>query len=144
MDKYEKMLEKAMAEHIYSPLEKDLMHGMLDSIHAKRVKETQKGIYEVFYMCDAIPDKELNTILCDKNCQRYYNCSNCAMADDLECIINQEKTILDLEPSDTFYFEDEIRSIINNYRGDKNTAMSKTETNMLAEEIVKELKCLLK
>ena len=83
---------------------------------------------------------ELTIDSCSDQCAKY-GCSNCTAAEDAECIINQEKSVLDLEPSDEFYFKDEVKSIIKRYHGDKSDKMTDSELEMIVAEIKKELKC---
>ena len=142
MDKYREMLEKSSKRYKYSEIELDKIIALLDYCHANDVRLTPRRRYEVFYTCDALPGRELTTDMCSSNCAKYYGCSNCAVVDDAECLINQEKTIFDLEPSDDFYFKDEVKSIIKRYHGDKTDKMSDTELEMIVEEFRKELSCL--
>ena len=142
MDKFEKMLRKADEKHHYSELEKQKIIELLDYCHATDVRKTHRGMYGVFYECEAISGKELTTDFCSNNCAKYYGCSNCAVVDDAECLINQEKTIFDLEPSDEFYFRDEIKSILKRYHGDKKDKLSDEEIDMIIKEVRQELVCM--
>ncbi len=49
--------------------------------------------------------------------------------------------MLDFEPTDEFFFKDEVKSIINKYHGKKKGRMSETELQQLIEEFSQELKC---
>ena len=140
MDKYQEMLERAYKKYKYSELELGKIISLLDYCHAVDVRMTHRRMYEVFFKCDAMPGMELTIDSCSDQCAKY-GCSNCTAAEDAECIINQEKSVLDLEPSDEFYFKDEVKSIFKRYHGDKNEKMSDTEIDMIAEELKKELKC---
>lgn len=142
MDKYEEMLKKADRKYTYSELEKQKIIGLLDYCHATDVRMTHRRMYEVFYKCDAMSGYELTTDLCSSNCARYYGCSNCAAVDDVECLINHEKTIFDFEPSDDFYFKDEVKSILEKYHGSKKDKLSDTEIDMIIKEVRQELVCL--
>ena len=141
MDKYEEMLQSADRRYKYSELEKEKIISILDYCHATDVRMTHKRMYEVFFKCDAMPGKELTTALCSRECARYYGCSNCAAVDDAECLINQEKTIFDFEPSDEFYFKDEVKSILQRYHGNKKDKLSETEFEQIINEVKKELRC---
>ena len=141
MDKYREMLERADKRYKYSEIEMDKIVSLLDYCHANDVRMTPRRMYEVFFKCDAIPGRELNTDMCNSECAKYYGCTNCAVADDAECLINQDKSVLDFEPSDEFYFRDEVKSIIKRYHGDKPDKMSDAELEMIVEEFRKELKC---
>lgn len=140
MDKYQEMLERAYKKYKYSELELGKIISLLDYCHAVDVRMTHRRMYEVFFKCDAMPGMELTIDSCSDQCAKY-GCSNCTAAEDAECIINQEKSVLDLESSDEFYFKDEVKSIFKRYHGDKNEKMSDTEIDMIAEELKKELKC---
>ena len=142
MDKYEEMLRYADRKYNYSELEKEKIISLLDYCHATDVCMTHRRMYEVFFKCDAMPGKELTTALCSRECARYYGCSNCAAVDDAECLINQEKTIFDFEPSDEFYFKDEVKSILQRYHGNKKDKLSETEIKQITNEVKKELRCL--
>ena len=147
MDKYKEMLERPNKKYKYSELELGKIISLLDYCHAVDVRMTHRRMYEVFFKCDALLGMELTIDSCSDQCSKY-GCSNCTAAEDAECIINQEKSVLDLEPSDEFYFKDEVKSIFKRYHGDKNEKMSDTEIDMIAEEVKKELKyfnyCLIK
>ena len=147
MDKYQEMLERANKKYKYSELELGKIISLLDYCHAVDVRMTHRRMYEVFFKCDAIPGREITTDFCSDECARC-GCSNCTAAEDAELIINQERTVLDFEPSDDFFFKDEVKSIFKRYHGDKNEKMSDTEIDMIAEEVKKELKyfnyCLIK
>lgn len=69
------------------------------------------------------PGMEITTGNCNDECARY-GCSNCTAADDAELLSNQEKTIFDFEPTDEFFFKEEVVSIINKYHGKKNGRMA--------------------
>lgn len=140
MDKYKEMLERANKRYKYSEIELGKIISLLDYCHANDVRMTPRRMYEVFFMCDAIPGREITTDFCSDECARC-GCSNCTAAEDAELIINQERSVLDLEPSDEFYFKDEVKSIIKRYHGDKSDKMTDTELEMIVEEIKKELKC---
>ena len=144
MDKYEEMLKKADRKYSYSELEKQKIVELLDYCHATDVRMTHRRMYEVFYRCDAMSGYELTTDLCSSNCARYCGCSNCAAVDDVECLINQEKTIFDFEPSDDFYFKDEVKSILEKYHGRKKDKLSDTEIDMIVKEVRQELECFNK
>lgn len=45
------------------------------------------------------------------------------------------------EPSDEFFFKDEVKSIFKKYHGDKNQKMSDADIDMIAKEVKKELNC---
>lgn len=141
MDKYDEMLKYADRKYSYSELEKQKIISLLEYCHANDVRMTHRRMYEVFFKCDAMPGYELSTDLCSSNCARYYGCSNCATVDDVECLINQEKTIFDFEPSDDFHFKDEVKSILNRYHGKKKDKLSETELDLIVQEVKKELRC---
>lgn len=141
MDKYQEMLERANKRYKYSEIELGKIISLLDYCHANDVRMTPRRMYEVFYTCDAMPGRELTTDRCNSECAKYYGCSNCAVVDDVECLINQDKSVLDLEPSDEFYFKDEVKSIIKRYHGVKTDKMSDSELDLIVDEFRKELKC---
>ena len=141
MNKYKEMLSKANKRYNYSEIELNKIISLLDYCHANNVRMTPRRMYEVFYTCDARPGMELTIDSCNNNCAKYYGCSNCAAVDDAECLINQEKSVLDLEPSDEFYFRDEVKTIIKRYHGNKKNKMSDSELEMIVNEFRKELKC---
>lgn len=143
MDKYEEMLKKADRKYSYSELEKQKIISLLDYCHANDVRMTHRRMYEVFFNCDAIPGREITTDFCSDECARC-GCSNCTAAEDAELIINQEKTIFDFEPSDDFYFKDEVKSILNRYHGKKKDKLSETEIDMIVKEVRQELECFNK
>ena len=140
MDKYKEMLERPNKKYKYSELEMGKITSLLDYCHAVDVRMTHRRMYEVFFKCDALPGMELTIDSCSDQCAKY-GCSNCTAAEDAECIINQEKSVLDLEPSDEFFFKEEVKSIIKRYHGDKSDKMTDTELEMIVAEIKKELKC---
>ena len=140
MDKYKEMLERANKKYKYSELELGKIISLLDYCHAVDVRMTHRRMYEVFFKCDALPGMELTIDSCSDQCAKY-GCSNCTAAEDAECIINQEKSVLDLEPSDEFFFKDEVKSIIKRYHGYKSDKMTDTKLEMIVAEIKKELKC---
>ena len=140
MDKYMEMLKWPNKRYKYSELELGKIISLLDYCHAVDVRMTHRRMYEVFFKCDAMPGMELTIDSCSDQCAKY-GCSNCTAAEDAECIINQEKSVLDLEPSDEFFFKDEVKSIIKRYHGDKSDKMTDTELEMIVAEIKKELKC---
>ena len=106
MDKYIEMLEGANKEYRYSEFELRKVTELLDYCHAVDVRRTHRGMYEVFYKCDVIPARELTLDSCSTECKKY-GCSNCTAAEDAECIINQEKSVTELELADE-YFDDEV------------------------------------
>lgn len=142
MDKYNEMLERANKRYKYSEIERDKIISLLDYCHANDVRMTPRRMYEVFYLCDAMPGRELSTDMCNSECAKYYGCSICTVVDDAECLINQDKSVLDLEPSDEFYFKPEVKSVIRRYHGEKSDKMPDSELDMIVEEFRKELKCL--
>lgn len=83
---------------------------------------------------------EITTCDCNDQCARY-GCSNCTAADDAELLINQEKSILDFEESDEFYFKEEVKSIIKKYHGSKKGKIQEIEIDMILKEIKLELNC---
>ena len=91
-------------------------------------------------MCDAMPGMELTVSTCEAECAKC-GCSNYSAVEDVECLINQEKTIFDFEPSDDFFFSDEVKSIISRYHGKKKDKLSDAEIEMIVKEVEKELKC---
>lgn len=141
MKQYEQMLKAVNELYNYSELEKQKIISLLDYCHATDVRKTRGGIYGVFYECAAMPGRELTTDSCSSGCAKYYGCSNCAVVDDAECLINQEKTIFDFEPSDDFIFQDEVKSILQRYHGDKKNKLSETEIEQIVDEIKKEIQC---
>ena len=141
MNQYEEMLKSANRIHKYSELELQKIVALLEYCHAVDVRMTHRRMYEVFFKCDAMPGIELTTEFCRSNCAKYYGCSNCAVVDDAECIINQEKTIFDLEPSDEFYFKEEVKTIFNRYQGKKKQKLSDAEIDQILKEIKQELIC---
>lgn len=134
------MIERADRKYKFSDIEKVKIRGLLEYCHATGVRWTLRRMYEVFFQCDAMPGMELTTGTCSDECARY-GCSNCTAADDAELLINQEKTIFDFEPTDEFFFKDEVVSIINKYHGKKNGRMSETELQQIIQEVSQELKC---
>ena len=143
MDNYEDMLKRADRIYNYSELEKQKIISLLDYCHATDVRMTHRRMYEVFFRCDALPGMELTLSDCNDSCERY-GCSNCTAVEDAECIINQEKTIFDLEPSDDFYFKEELKTILKRYHGNKKDKLSDAEIDMLVKEIRQEIVCLNK
>ena len=89
MDKYEKMIERVNERYNYSEIEKQKIISLLDYCHATDVRMTDRNMYEVFFVCDAVPGKEITTSFCDDECVRS-GCSNCTVAEDAECVMNQE------------------------------------------------------
>ena len=83
--------------------------------------------------------KKLTLDTCSSECAKY-GCSNCTAAEDAELLINQEKTVFELEPSDEFYFKDEVKSILKNITVQKDK-MSDTEIDMIINELKQEIKC---
>ena len=140
MDKYEEMLKTADKQYSYSELEKEKIVSLLDYCHATDVRMTHRKMYEVFFKCDAIPEREITSDFCNDECVRC-GCSNCTSAEDAECLINQEKTILDLEPSDEFYFQDEVKSILQRYHDNKKSKLSEAEIEQIVDELRKEIQC---
>lgn len=140
MDKYEDMLKYADRKYSYSELEKQKIISLLEYCHANDVRMTHRRMYEVFFKCDAMPGMELTVCDCSDQCARYA-CSNCTAAEDAECLINQEKTIFDFEPSDDFHFKDEVKSILQRYHGKKKDKLSETEIDLIVQEVKKELEC---
>lgn len=143
MDNYEDMLKRADRIYNYSELEKQKIISLLDYCHATDVRMTHRRMYEVFFRCDALPGMELTISDCNDSCE-HYGCSNCTAVEDAECIINQEKSIFDLEPSDDFYFKEELKTILKRYHGNKKDKLSDTEIDMLVKEIRRELVCINK
>ena len=140
MNNFIQMLERANKRYKYSEIELGKIISLLDYCHANDVRMTHRRMYEVFFMCDAIPGREITTDFCSDECARC-GCSNCTAAEDAELLINQERSVLDLEPSDEFYFKDEVKSIIKRYHGEKTDKMSDSELELIVEEFKKELKC---
>lgn len=140
MDKYEEMLKRADEKYHFSELEKDKIIRLLDYCHANDVRWTLRRMFEVYFMCSAMPDMEITTCDCNDQCARY-GCSNCTAADDAELLINQEKSILDFEESDEFYFKEEVKSIIKKYHGSKKGKIPESEIDMILKEIKQELNC---
>ena len=141
MSKCEEIVKQANMKYNYSELEKQKIISLLEYCHASDICMTHRRMYEVFFKCDAMPGIELTTEFCRSNCAKYYGCSNCAVVDDAEGLINQEKTIFDFEPSDEFYFKDEVKTILNKYRGNKKDNLSETEIDQILKEIKQELVC---
>lgn len=140
MDKYEEMLKRADEKYHFSELEKDKIIRLLDYCHANDVRWTLRRMFEVYFMCNAMPGMEITTCDCNDQCARY-GCSNCTAADDAELLINQEKSILDFEESDEFYFKEEVKSIIKKYHGSKKGKIPESEIDMILKEIKQELNC---
>lgn len=134
------MLERADRKYKFSEIEKEKIRYLLEYCHATDVRWTLRRMYEVYFRCDAMPGMEITTGTCNDECARY-GCSNCTAADDAELLINQEKTVLDFEPTDEFFFKDEVKSIISKYHGKKKRMMTETELQQLIEEFSQELKC---
>ena len=139
MNKYEEMLKRADEKYRFSDLEKNKIIGLLDYCHANDVRWTLRRMFEVYFMCDAMPGMEITTCDCNDQCAKY-GCSNCTAADDAELLINQEKSILDFEEYDEFYFKDEVESIINKYHGSKKGKIPADELEMILKEVEQELK----
>ena len=140
MNKYEEMLKRADEKYKFSALEKKKIIGLLDYCHANDVRWTLRRMFEVYFMCDAMPGMEITTCDCKDQCAKY-GCSNCTAADDAELLINQEKSILDFEEYDEFYFKDEVKSIINKYHGSKKGKIQPEEIEMIIKEVKRELNC---
>lgn len=140
MDKYEEMLKTADKQYSYSELEKEKIVSLLDCCHATDVRMTHRKMYEVFFKCDAIPGREITSDFCSDECARN-GCSNCTAAEDAEGLINHEKTIFDYEPSDELYFQDEVKSILQKYHGNKKNKLFETEIEQIVDEIKKEIQC---
>ena len=140
MNKYEEMLQSADKKYSYSELEKEKIISLLDYCHASDVRRTHRRMYEVFFRCDAIPYAELTLDICEGECRRC-GCSNYTAAEDAELLINQEKSIFDFEPSDDFFFEAEVKAILDKYHGNKTEKLSNTEIEQIVEEVKKELVC---
>lgn len=140
MDKYEEMLKRADEKYHFSELEKDKIIRLLDYCHANDVRWTLRRMFEVYFMCSAMPGMEITTCDCNDQCARY-GCSNCTAADDAELLINQEKSILDFEESDEFYFKEEVKFIIKKYHGSKKEKIPTDEIEMILKEIEQELNC---
>ena len=140
MNKYENMLQDAMAEKGYSILEKEKILYLLDYCHAERVRKLKQGYFEVLFRCDALDGISLATDTCNKLCKRC-GCSTCTAAGDAEMLINLEKNILDFEPSDEFFFADEVQSILEKFRGNRNVKLCNSEIDQIMEEIKQELRC---
>ena len=139
MNQYEEMLKRADEKYRFSDLEKNKIIGLLDYCHANDVRWTLRRMFEVYFMCDAMPGMEITTCDCNDQCAKY-GCSNCTAADDAELLINQEKSILDFEEYDEFYFKDEVESIINKYHGSKKGKIPADELEMILKEVEQELK----
>lgn len=138
---FEEMIKNADRRMQYSELEKEKIKYLLEYCHASGVRYTFRRTYEVFYMCDAMSGMELTLDSCSSGCEKY-GCSNCTAAEDAELLINREKTIFEVEPSDEFCFKDEVKSILNRYRGDKKEKVSDGEIDMIVKKVKKELRSL--
>lgn len=134
------MIERADRKYKFIHIEKIKIRELLEYCHATDMRRTLRRMYEVFFRCDAMPGMEITTGNCNDECARY-GCSNCTAADDAELLINQEKTIFDFEPTDEFFFKEEVVSIINKYHGKKNGRMAEAELQQVIQEISQELKC---
>ena len=67
--------------------------GLLYYCHANDVRWTLRRMFEVYFMCDAMPGMEITTCDCNDQCARY-GCSTCTTADDAELgIIKTSKMI---------------------------------------------------
>ncbi|MBQ6908253.1 MAG: hypothetical protein IJQ28_07735 [Clostridia bacterium] len=142
MDKYDKMLNNAREKYNYSELEENMIKNLLDTCNAEDVEFTSKGMFEVLFKCDAIPNRTVTTCDCETVCERY-GCSTCSAVGDAECLINCEKGILDFD-TDELYFENEIKEIVRKYYAGRNDKISDTEFDMLMKEISQEMNCILK
>ena len=101
MNKYEEMLRRADEKYKFSALEKKKIIGLLDYCHANDVRWTLRRMFEVYFMCDAMPEMEITTCDCNDQCARY-GCSTCTAADDAELLINQENLFLILKNTMNF------------------------------------------
>ena len=91
MDKYEEMLKRADEKYHFSELEKDKIIRLLDYCHANDVRWTLRRMFEVYFMCSAMPGMEITTCDCNDQCARY-GCSNCTAADDKEFLMSNAAT----------------------------------------------------
>lgn len=137
---FNEMIQRADRKYKFSKIEKEKIRYLLEYCHATDVRWTLRQMYEVYFKCDAMPGMEISIGNCNDECARY-GCSNCTAADDAELLINQEKTIFDFEPTDEFFFEDEVKSIINKYHGKKKGKMTEAELQQIIQEFSQELKC---
>ena len=87
MDKYEEMLKRADEKYHFSELEKDKIIRLLDYCHANDVRRTLRRMFEVYFMCSAMPGMEITTCDCNDQCARY-GCSNCTASDDKEFLMS--------------------------------------------------------
>lgn len=138
MNKYEEMLKRADEKYKFSDLEKNKIIGLLDYCHANDVRWTFRRMFEVYFMCDAMPGMEITTCDCNDQCARY-GCSNCTAADNAELLINQEKSVFDFEDLQGCCFKDEVKSIINKYHGRKEENLSNEEIELILDEIKREI-----
>ncbi len=140
-NEFDQMIEKADRRMHYSELEKEKLKYLLEYCHASDIKYTQRRMYEVFYKCDAMPGMEITMCDCDDNCARC-GCSNYTAADDAELLLNREKDIFEIEPSTGYYFDAEIKSMLNKYKGIGSCKLTDTEIENFLKRIKKELKMI--
>lgn len=138
MNKYEEILKSADKRYNYSELEKQKIISLLECCTANDVRMTPLRMYEVFFFCEDMPGMEITISDCSNQCARY-ECSKCTAADEAENIINQEKNVFDFEPSDEFYFADEVKKILNKYYGNKKGKLSNKEIELIINEVKQEL-----
>lgn len=135
------MIRSADKKYHFSEIEKKKIKYLLEYCHANDVRWTLRQIFEVYFKCDAMPGREITITDCCDECARC-GCSTCTAAEDAELLINQEKSVFDVEPADELFFEHEIRSIIQKYHGNKKEKISNDEIELLTKQIAKELKYL--
>lgn len=63
MDKYEEMLKRADEKYHFSELEKDKIIRLLDYCHANDVRWTLRRMFEVYFMCSAMPVWRLQPVI---------------------------------------------------------------------------------
>lgn len=135
------MIQAADRKYAYSDIEKKKIKYLLEYCHANNVRWTLRGMFEVYFKCDAMPGIEITISDCSDGCARY-GCSNCTAAEDAELLINQEKTIFDAASADELFFKDEVQAIISKYHGKKKGCLSDCEQEQIVKEFARELECL--
>lgn len=138
MNKYEEMLQSADQKYNYSELEKNKIISLLECCNANDVRMTPRRMYELFFLCEDMPGMEITVCDCSEQCPRY-ECSKCRAADEAENLINSDGNIFDYEPSDEFYFADEVKNILNKYHGNKKGKLTNRELELILNEIKQEL-----
>ena len=138
MNNYEEMLKIPSKRHSYSEIEKQKIVELLGYCHADEIRWTHRGIYELYFKCDAMPGMVITVSDCNDKCARC-GCSTYTAADDAECLINQDRTVLEFEVSEGAFFEKEVKAILNKYKHDRTEKLTDTDIHLLAARVKDEL-----